>query len=135
MPTPRYLLDTNICIYITKARPPAVLARFRELSPGDVAMSAITWGELCFGAEKSRQRESVLASLARLRELIPVLEITEAAGSHYGAILAELQRAGTPIGNNDLWIAAHARALDVALVSNNIREFERVDGLVVENWV
>lgn len=131
----RYLLDTNICIYITKARPPAVLARFRSLAPGDVAMSAITWGELCHGAEKSTQRETVLDTLARLRELIPVLPVGEAAGLHYGEILAGLQREGRVIGVNDLWIAAQARAQSLTLVSNNIREFERVPGLALENWV
>lgn len=131
----RYLLDTNICIYITKARPPSVLARFRALAPGDVGMSAITWGELCHGAAKSLQREVVLATLARLRELIPVLPVDEAAGGHYGEILAGLQREGRVIGVNDLWIAAQARAQGLVLVSNNTREFERVPGLALENWV
>lgn len=131
----RYLLDTNICIYITKARPPAVLARFRTLAPGDVAMSAVTWGELCHGAEKSRQREAVQEALARLRELIPVLPVDAAAGAHYGAILAHLQGEGRVIGANDLWIAAQARSLGVTLVSNNVREFDRVPGLALENWV
>lgn len=135
MSAPRYLLDTNICIYITKARPPKVLARFRRLTPGTVAMSAITWGELCHGAEKSTQRDAVLATLARLRELIPVLEMGESVGMHYGQILARLQRSGAVIGANDLWIAAHARALGLTLVSNNIREFERVPELKLENWV
>lgn len=130
----RYLLDTNICIYITKARPPAVLERFQQLRPGEVAMSAVTWGELCHGAEKSLQRDAVLAALARLRELIPVLELTAEAGSHYGRLLAHLQRSGRVIGNNDLWIAAHALALGLPLVSNNLREFERVPGLALENW-
>lgn len=131
----RYLLDTNICIYITKARPAAVLARFQRLAPGEVGMSVVTWGELCHGAEKSMQREAVLSALARLRELIPVLPLDEAAGEHYGQILAQLQRSGSVIGNNDLWIAAQARALGLTLVSNNIREFERVPALALENWV
>lgn len=131
----RYLLDTSICIYITKARPPAVLARFRTLAPGEVAMSAITWGELCHGAEKSAQRDTVHATLARLRELIPVLPVEAAAGQHYGEILATLQREGRVIGVNDLWIAAQARAESLTLVSNNAREFERVPGLALENWV
>lgn len=131
----RYLLDTNICIYITKARPPAVLARFQALAPGAVAMSAITWGELCHGAEKSRQRDRVQEALARLRELIPVLPVDAEAGVHYGAILAHLQGEGRVIGANDLWIAAQARALGVTLVSNNVREFERVPGLALDNWV
>lgn len=97
-------------------------------------MSAVTWGELCHGAEKSLQRDAVLVALARLRELIPVLELAAEAGSHYGRLLAQLQRSGRVIGNNDLWIAAHALALGLPLVSNNLREFERVPGLALENW-
>ncbi|MFZ5561815.1 MAG: type II toxin-antitoxin system VapC family toxin [Pseudomonadota bacterium] len=130
----RYLLDTNICIYITKARPPAVLERFRQLRSGEVAMSAITWGELCHGAEKSAQREAVLAALERLRELIPVLELSADAGAEYGRMLAHLQRSGTVIGGNDLWIAAHACALGLTLLTNKLREFERVPALALENW-
>jgi tRNA(fMet)-specific endonuclease VapC len=129
-----YLLDTNICIYIAKRRPPEVLARFAQLKPGEIGMSLITFGELRYGAQKSARSEESLAVLQRLTELIPVLTPAAEVGEHYGAIRAELERAGTPIGNNDLWIAAHARSLRVTLVSNNSREFDRVAGLVVEDW-
>ena len=131
----RYLLDTDICIYTAKARPPEVAERLEGLAPGSVAMSVVTLGELVFGAERSQARQQAMANLARLVELIPVLDLPEAAGRHYGRIRAALTAAGTLIGNNDLWIAAHAAADDLILVSNNSREFERVPGLQVENWV
>ena len=133
--TARYLLDTDICIYTARARPPEVAERLGVLAPGSVAMSVVTLGELVFGAERSQARQQAMANLARLVELIPVLDLPEAAGRHYGRIRAALTAAGTPIGNNDLWIAAHAAADALILVSNNSREFERVPGLQVENWV
>lgn len=131
----RYLLDTNICIYIAKHNPPAVRARFARHLASELAMSVITLGELRFGAEKSQAREQAIASIQQLEGLIPVRPLPEAAGEHYGQIRAALQRAGQPIGNNDLWLAAHARAEGWILVSNNEREFDRVPGLHVENWV
>ncbi len=131
----RYLLDTNICIYIARQRPPAVAERFARLDNGSVGMSLITYGELRFGAEKSIRRQEALTSLTQLSELIPVLEANATVGERYGALRAHLERLGTPIGNNDLWIAAHALALDVTLVTHNSREFERVPGLKLENWV
>lgn len=131
----RYLLDTNICIYIAKRHPPEVLRQFEHLQVGDVAMSLITYGELQFGAEKSRISDQVYKKLERLVELIPVLPLTGTVAKHYGQIRAILEQAGMPIGANDLWIAAHARAEDLILVSNNIREFKRVPGLKLENWV
>ena len=131
----RYLLDTNICIYIAKQRPPSVAQRFAQLAVGSVGMSLITLGELRYGAEKSSQRAHALDTLERLQALIPVIALNEAVGETYGAVRAHLERAGTPIGNNDLWIAAHALALKVTLVSNNTREFERVPRLKLDNWV
>ena len=130
----RYLLDTNICIYIAKQHPPAVARRFAGLAAGTVGMSLITFGELCFGAEKSARRDAALATLTRLNELIPVIEPAAAVGETYGMLRAHVSRTGTPIGNNDLWIAAHALSLGVILVSNNTREFERVPNLALENW-
>ncbi len=132
---PRYLLDTNICIYIKNHRPPEVLARFAKLPPGKVAMSAITYGELCFGAEKSSKSKKSRHILAQLTELIPVLPLAENVSLQYGKIRQSLQASGTPIGNNDLWIAAHALASKLILVTNSVAEFERVPGLRVENWV
>jgi tRNA(fMet)-specific endonuclease VapC len=101
---------------------------------GLAIMSVVTLGEWVFGAERSQARTQAMGNLARLVELIPVLELPESAGRHYGRIRAALTAAGTPIGNNDLWIAAHAAAQALILVSSNSREFERVPGLQVENW-
>jgi len=131
----RYLLDTNICIYIAKRHPPEVLRHFEHLQVGDVVMSLITYGELQFGAEKSRISDQVYEKLERLAEMVPVLPLTGKVAKHYGWIRAKLEQAGTPIGANDLWIAAHARSEGLILVSNNIREFKRVSGLKLENWV
>lgn len=103
----RYLLDTNICIYIAKYHPPTVRERFARHSSSELAMSVITLGELRFGAEKSQARDRALATIAELTCLIQVCELPEQAGDHYGQIRAELQKIGQPIGNNDLWLAAH----------------------------
>ena len=130
----RYLLDTNICIYIARHNPPAVRARFARHTADELAMSVVTLGELRHGAEKSQARENALIALTRLEAGIQVAPLTESVGQHYGQIRAALERAGQPIGNNDLWIAAHARAEGWILVTNNEREFSRVAGLQVENW-
>ena len=130
----RYLLDTNICIYIRRQRPPAVLERFRRLKPGEAVISMITWGELAYGAEQSRQRDKVFALLEELATMLPVMPLPETAGQSYGAIRAALEAKGQPIGNNDLWIAAHAKAAGLIVVTNNEREFKRVPGLQVRNW-
>ncbi len=130
----RYLLDTNICIYVAKRRPPAVARRFAKLPAGSVGMSTITYGELRFGAEKSERRTQSLDILRGFAEHVPVIGLTPVVAETYGRLRADLERAGKPIGNNDLWIAAHAFALGVVLVTNNMREFKRVSGLAVENW-
>jgi tRNA(fMet)-specific endonuclease VapC len=131
----KYLLDTNICIYLTKQQHPALTQRFASLAENEVAMSVITFGELQFGAHKSHQKQKVLSALQQLSLAIPVLEMTQETSTHYGEIRAHLQKIGMPIGNNDLWIAAHAMAAGLILVTNNLREFERVPDLKVENWV
>ncbi len=130
----RYLFDTNLCVYIQRQRPPAVLERFRKLKPGEAVISVITWGELRYGAEKSRQRDQVFALLEEFVAMVPVMPLPEAAGQAYGAIRAALEAKGEPIGNNDLWIAAHAKAAGLVVVSNNEREFKRVPGLQVRDW-
>jgi len=130
----RYLLDTNICIYIAKHNPSAVRERFAKHSASELAMSVVTLGELRFGAEKSAARERAMQTIEQLVQLIEVCDLSPAVAEHYGDIRAELQRTGQIIGNNDLWIAAHARAHGWILVSNNTREFGRVRGLRVENW-
>jgi len=131
----RFLLDTNICIYIRQRRPPGVLARFQRLRPGEAAISVITYGELAYGVEKSRFREQATKQLMELAGLLPVMGLPLQAGQFYGTIRAALEVKGEIIGNNDLWIAAHARAAGLTLVTNNEREFRRIQGLKIQNWV
>ena len=131
----RYLLDTNICIYIRQRKPPEILRRFEKLNPGEAAISVITYGELLYGAEKSRHRTAALELLRELVHYLPALPLPEAAGPAYGEIRAELESKGELIGNNDLWIAAHAMAEHLTLITNNEREFRRVPGLKIQNWV
>ena len=130
-----YLLDTNICIYLIKRRPLSVLRRFEQLAVGEVAMSVITLGELEYGACRSRNPAKAFQVLKTLKDYIPVVPCSENVAGHYADIRADLAARGEMIGNNDLWIAAYARALGWTLVSNNLREFERVKGLALENWV
>ena len=130
----RYLLDTNICIFIAKQKPREVLERFRRLRPGDVGMSVVTNLELVYGAWKSQHREANLQQIHSLERLIPVLPLDASVSHHYGQIRAELESKGSPIGAYDLLIAAHARALGLTLVTNNVREFRRVPQLPVEDW-
>ena len=131
---PRYMLDTNICIYIAKHQPPEVKAHFERLKPGQLVMSVITYGELYYGACKSSQRAKALTQLEELVQDIPVESLDWAAARAYGEIRATLEEQGRLIGNKDLWIGAHAMALDVTLATNNEREFRRIAGLSVENW-
>lgn len=130
----RYLLDTDISIYIAKHNPPQVRARFTKHKAEELGMSVVTFGELRYGAEKSQHRKKSLAALKRLEEAIRVIPLSDAVGQHYGQIRAALEKKGRLIGNNDLWIAAHARAEGWTLVTNNEREFSRIEGLRVENW-
>ena len=132
---PARLLDTNICIYVARHHPPSVARRFARAAPGSLGISVITWGELSFGAAKSSDSSRADSLLEQFSRIVTVLPLPAEAGLHYGRVRALLERAGTPIGNNDLWIAAHALALGVPLVSNNLHEFERVPGLKLENWV
>lgn len=131
----RFLLDTNICIYIAKYNPASVRERFQQYSANELAMSVITLGELRFGAEKSQSKARAMTVIDDLASLITIEELSENVADHYGDIRASLQQSGQLIGNNDLWLAAHARSQGWVLVTNNEREFLRVDGLMVENWV
>jgi tRNA(fMet)-specific endonuclease VapC len=130
------LLDTNILIYLIKNHPPQVAERIDALAPNDsLAMSFITWAELLQGAEGSQRREATLRQLDLLARQVPVLypegpQICR----HYAVQATALKRRGTPIGANDLWIACHALALDATLVSHNVSEFARIDGLRLEDW-
>ncbi len=129
----RYLLDTNICIYAIKNRPVQVIERLRAHEAEGLGISSISVAELFFGAAKSGSARN----LAALRHFLEPLEIADfgvPAAEIYGDARLALERAGTPIGPLDTQIAAHALALGAVLVTNNTREFERVPGLVVENW-
>ncbi|QRM28260.1 type II toxin-antitoxin system VapC family toxin [Microvirga sp. VF16] len=134
MPEPRYLLDTNICIYIRRERPPSVLDRFKALNPGSTVISVITYGELVYGARKSQDSDKAMMILDELTELIPVVPMATDVADTYGLIRSDLSARGALIGNNDLWIAAHAMSLNLTLVTNNEKEFQRVGGLTLENW-
>lgn len=130
----RYLLDTNICIYVRRRKPESVFRRFDRLIAGEAAISVITFGELLFGANKSREPGASLKTLNEFFRLVPALPLPEKAGEVYGFIRADLEARGEVIGANDLWIAAHALASGLTLVTNDEREFRRVRGLKVQNW-
>lgn len=130
----RYLLDTNICIYIAKRKPARILARLERTRPGELGMSVVTYLELVYGACKSQQVDANVARIEELRRIIPVQSLDPGAARHYGRVRTELEKKGSPIGAYDLLIAAHALSLGLILVTNNVREFSRVEGLRVENW-
>ena len=130
----RYLLDTNIVIYVLKRRPIEVLSLFNE-NASRMAISAITLSELFQGAEKSSRVSDNLVAIEDFFSRLEVLPYGAKAAQHYGAIRAGLEKAGQPIGVNDLHIAAHARSEGLVVVTNNVGEFARVPALQVENWV
>jgi tRNA(fMet)-specific endonuclease VapC len=129
----RYLLDTNIVIYVIKRRPLSALALFSE-NAGHMAISSITLAELMHGAEKSNASTRSLAAVEDFCSRLEVLPYGPRAAMHYGNIRAQLESRGQTIGVNDLHIAAHARSEGLTLVSNNLREFERVEALQLANW-
>jgi tRNA(fMet)-specific endonuclease VapC len=129
----RYLLDTNLCIDVIKRRPKELLDTFNRHA-SQMAISAITFSELLHGVEKSAAPARNLAAVEDFCSRLDLLAYGPKASLHYGQIRSSLERSGTPIGVNDLHIAAHARSEGLTLVSNNLREFERVPGLLLENW-
>jgi len=130
----KLLLDTNICIYIIKQQPPAVLERFLEYQIGDIGISSITLSELRYGVAKSTHREKNAKALDEFIIPLEVLPYDEAAAHVYGDIRATLEKAGTPIGSMDILIAAHAVSLGIPLVTNNTRECLRVPSLNIVDW-
>lgn len=130
-----YLLDTNICIYLIKRKPPEVLQRFLQLSPGSVFISSVTTSELYYGAQKSQRVQTNLEALNHFLLSFRIVDYDESASFLYGELRADLEKRGQPIGPLDMMIAAHALSLDVPLVTNNTKEFERIKGLKLENWV
>jgi len=131
---PRFMLDTDTCSYIMKRSHPLVLKRLQSVPVDDVCMSVITRAELLYGVEVSPRRAHDAVALAAFLPYVEALGFDEGAAVHYAEIRADLKRRGAMIGANDLFIAAHARALGLTLVTNNTVEFERVPGLKFENW-
>ena len=131
----KYMLDTNICIFIIKHQPENVIRKFMEQEPDDICISAITYAELSHEVEKSQAREKNRIALMVLLSEIQIVPFDDLAVQVYGVVRAELQKKGTPIGPLDTLIAAHAKALNLTLVTNNTKEFARVEGLTLEDWV
>ena len=132
----KYLLDTNICIYAIKHKPPEVIKNFLKHNPEDICVSSITYGELMHGVEKSQAVERNRAAITLFLSSISILPFDNYAAEEYGKVRAELERKGTPIGPMDMLIAGHARSERLILVTNNTREFFRVEDLdlEVEDW-
>ena len=131
---PRFMLDTDTCSYIMKRSHPLVLKRLQSVPVSDVCMSVVTRAELLYGVEVSPRRAQDSAALAAFLPYVDAVALDEDAALHYAEIRADLKRRGVMIGANDLFIAAHARALGLTLVTNNTAEFERVSNLATENW-
>ena len=130
----KYMLDTNICIYIIKKKPDKVIRRLRESRLSDLCISSITLSKLEYGVEKSERRDRNKIALAEFIAPIEVIAYDDLAAAQYGKIRSSLEKNGMPIGALDMLIAAHALAQDLILVTNNDREFKRVPGLKIENW-
>jgi len=129
-----YMLDTDICIYIIQRKPLHVLERLKSIPPDQLSMSAITFAELMNGAKKSQRVEANVSRLNALGELLEICSFDQQAAVAYGDVRSSLEKRGEVIGPHDLLIAAHALSLDRTLVTNNEREFKRVEGLKVANW-
>lgn len=130
----KYMLDTNICIYAIKHKPPEVIRNFLRHNPEDICVSSITYAELMCGVEKSQAAERNRAAVTLFLSSISVLPFGGYAAEEYGKVRAELEKNGTPIGPMDMLIAGHARSEGLILVTNNTREFLRVADLKVEDW-
>jgi len=129
------MLDTNICIYIIKNKPESVKERFREFEIGELCISSISVSELMYGAYKSQKIERNLQALESFLMPFEIVDYDYVASIEYGKIRASLEKKGQVIGNMDMQIAGHALALDMTLVTNNTKEFIRIDGLSLDNWV
>jgi tRNA(fMet)-specific endonuclease VapC len=131
----KYLLDTNICIALIRQKPQSILQRLISQEPGDVGISSITLAELFHGVEKSAQPEQNMSALEQFLLPLVLSDFDQNATLAYGRIRADLERNGKLIGSMDMLIAAHALSLDAVIVTNNMQEFQRVKGLVVEDWI
>lgn len=131
----RYMLDTNICIYLIKHKPPQVFEKLQEHNPDEICISSVTYAGLVHGVEKSRAVERNRLALTILLSNIEILDFDMKAAEEYGRIREDLEKKGTPIGPLDMMIAGHAKSLGYTVVTNNVGEFKRVEGLQYENWV
>ena len=130
----RYMLDTNICIYVIKHKPVTVFQKLQNINPEDVCISSVTYAELVHGVEKSAAVEKNRLALSMLLANMEILDFDVDAADCYGKIRAALEKKGTPIGPLDMMIAAHAQSLGYTVVTNNVKEFSRVSALKIENW-
>jgi tRNA(fMet)-specific endonuclease VapC len=130
----RYMLDTNICIYVIKNRPAQLRERFNNIAD-QLCISVVTLAELIYGAEKSARPHENLAVVEQFCARLDVLAFAERAASHYGQLWADIERAGQPVGIHDMMIGGHARSEGLTVVTNNLREFQRMPGLRLENWL
>jgi tRNA(fMet)-specific endonuclease VapC len=131
----KYMLDTNICIALIRHKSPALLQKLITHQPGEVGISSITLSELTYGVEKSALREQNLTALQQFLLPLELVEFDDRAAFVYGKVRAELERSGQPIGSMDMLIAAHALSVAAILVTNNGREFQHVEGLIIEDWL
>ena len=131
----KYMLDTNTCIYIIKRKPLEVIERFRKLQISQVSVSSITLSELAYGVTKSSKPEQNQSALAQFLAPLEILPYGDEAAQHYGKLRVYLEKHGTPIGSLDMLIAAHALTAGCILITNNLKEFERVPTLKIDNWV
>ena len=130
----RYMLDTNICIYIIRDKPIKVLKKLRTFDLSDIVISAITHSELEYGVAKSNRRQENHGALIKFLAPLEIVSYDDKAAADYGQIRTHLEKKGTVIGAMDMLIGAHARSIPVTLVTNNQKEFRRIPGLRVENW-
>lgn len=131
----KYMLDTNICIFLLKRKYPSVIHKFLSHEPEEMCISSITYSELMYGVESSQSREKTLLALMNFLARIDILPLDKRAAEESGRIRAELRKKGTPIGPLDTLIAGHAFAENLTVITNNTREFSRVENLCVEDWV
>ena len=131
----RYMLDTNICIYLIKRQPREMIDKFQGIAPGKIAISSVTVAEMMYGVAKSQHKEKNKSALESFLAPLEIVDFDFKAAQHYGTVRIDLEKMGTPIGAYDLMIAAHALSLDLVLVTNNEREFQRISDLIIENWV
>ena len=131
----KYMLDTNICIYIIKKHPESVFKKFKNLNLGDICISSVTLAELLYGAHKSQHQQKNKTALEWFSAPLEIASFDGNTADYYGELRAHLEKNGTPIGSLDTMIAAHALSLNLTLVTNNTKEFSRVPHLKIENWM